>query len=138
MSATDDIRVLLGEHGVKCKIHDTKKRKDTLWDFRESSHAMFSEYRDGMTVFVMSGSLWTPEQAIAATVGNAALEAENAKLRDSLKALMMGTNVELCADRDEPDCKECSMHHGKDGCTVVDAMELLSIDMYGEPLEVKS
>lgn len=66
------------------------------------------------------------------------LEAENAKLRDSLKALMMGTNVELCADRDEPDCKECSMHHGKDGCTVVDAMELLSIDMYGEPLEVKS
>ena len=66
------------------------------------------------------------------------LSDENAKLRDSLKAIMMGTNVELCADRDEPDCKECSMHHGKDGCTVVDAMELLSIDMYGEPLEVKS
>lgn len=87
MSAIDDIRVLLGEHGVKCEIHDTKKRKDTLWDFRESSHAMFSEYRDGMTVFVMSGSLWTPEQAIAATVGNAALEAENAKLREMCKEL---------------------------------------------------
>ena len=66
------------------------------------------------------------------------LAAENAQLRDSLKALMMGTNVELCADRDEPNCKECSMHHGKDGCTMVDAMELLGIDMYGESLEVKS
>lgn len=70
MSATDDIRVLLGEHGVKCEIHDTKKRKDTRWDFRGLSHAMFSEYRDGMTVFVMSGVLWTPEEAIAATVGD--------------------------------------------------------------------
>ena len=69
MSATDDIRVLLGEHGVKCEIHDTKKRKDTHWGFRETSHAMFSEYGDGMTVFVMSGALWTPEEAIAATVG---------------------------------------------------------------------
>ena len=66
------------------------------------------------------------------------LSAENAKLRDALKALMMGTNAELCAYRDESGCKECSMHHGKDGCTVVDAMELLGIDMFGEPLGVKS
>ena len=63
---------------------------------------------------------------------------ENAKLRDVLKALMMGTNVELCAYRDEPDCKKCSMHHGKDGCAMVDAMELLCIDMFGEPLGVES
>ena len=62
---------------------------------------------------------------------------ENAKLRDALKALMMGTNAELCAYRCEPDCKGCSMHHGKDGCTVVDAMELLGIDMYGEPLGIE-
>jgi hypothetical protein len=68
------------------------------------------------------------------TVDEARLVVENAKLRDSLKALMMGTNAELCADRDEPDCEECSMHYGEDGCTVVDAMELLGIDMYGEPL----
>lgn len=63
---------------------------------------------------------------------------ENAKLRDALKSLIMGTNAELCIDRDEPNCKECSMHHGKDGCTVVDAMKLLGIDIYGEPLEVMS
>lgn len=66
------------------------------------------------------------------------LKAENAKLRDALKALMMGTNAELCADRDELWCKECFMHHGKDGCAMVDAMELLGIDMFGEPLGVES
>ena len=88
MSATDDIRVLLGEHGVKCEIHDTKKRKDTLWDFRESSHAMFSEYRDGMIVFVMSGSLWTPEQAIAATVGCDERESYDAGFASGVKAAL--------------------------------------------------
>ena len=62
------------------------------------------------------------------------LERENAKLRDSLKALMMGTNVELCADRDEPECKECSMHYSEDECAMTDAILLLGIDMYGEPL----
>lgn len=66
------------------------------------------------------------------------LKAENAKLRHVLKALMMGTNAELCADRDEADCTMCSMHHGKDGCVMVNAMELLGIDMFGEPLGVKS
>lgn len=65
------------------------------------------------------------------------MESENAKLRDALKALMMGTNTELCAGRDEPDCKKCSMHHGKDGCAMIDAMELLCIDIFGEPMEVE-
>ena len=65
------------------------------------------------------------------------LQTENAKLRETLKVLMMGTNAELCADRDEADCGMCSMHHGEDGCTVVDAMKLLGIDMYGMPLGVE-
>ena len=65
------------------------------------------------------------------------LQTENAKLRETLKVLMMGTNAELCSDRDEADCRMCSMHHGEDGCTVVDAMELLGIDMYGMPLGIE-
>ena len=65
------------------------------------------------------------------------LEEENDKLREILKSLMMGTNAELCAGRGESDCKECSMYHGEDGCTVVNAMELLGIDMYGEPLGIE-
>lgn len=61
-------------------------------------------------------------------------EAENAKLRDSLKALMIGTNVELCADRDASQCQECSMALDEHRCATSDAMLLLGIDMYGEPL----
>lgn len=59
---------------------------------------------------------------------------ENAKLRDSLKALMMGTNMELCADRDASQCQECSMALDENRCAMSDAMLLLGIDMYGEPL----
>lgn len=62
--------------------------------------------------------------------------AENAKLRDSLKALMIGTYSELCADRDAPQCRECSMRRDNVECAMTDAMELLGIDMYGEPMEV--
>ena len=62
------------------------------------------------------------------------LGTKNAKLRDSLKALMIGTNVELCADRDAPQCQECSMALDERRCAMSDAMELLGIDMYGEPL----
>ena len=62
------------------------------------------------------------------------LDAENAKLRDALKALMMGTNVELCADRDASQCQECSMALDEHRCAMSDAILLLGIDMYGEPL----
>ena len=65
------------------------------------------------------------------------LEAENAKLRSTLMALVVGTNAELCADRDYPDCKECSMNRDRENCTITDAMELLGCDAYGEPMEVE-
>ena len=60
--------------------------------------------------------------------------ADNAELRDSLKALMMGTNVELCAYRDASQCQECSMALDEHRCVMSDAILLLGIDMYGEPL----
>ena len=62
------------------------------------------------------------------------LRDENAKLRDSLKALMMGTNVELCADRDASQCQKCSMALDEHSCAMSNAILLLGIDMYGEPL----
>lgn len=66
------------------------------------------------------------------------VEAENAKLRDALKALMMGTYAELCTERDESQCKECSMGgESDDSCLVADACEVLGIDMYGEPLGIE-
>lgn len=79
--------------------------------------------------------LWVSEPVFDSTREYVeALEAENAKLRDSLKALMMGTYAELCTDRDQPQCRECSMYRSDNTCATADAMELLGIDMYGEPL----
>lgn len=79
--------------------------------------------------------LWVSEPVFDSTREYVeALEAENAKLRDSLKALMMGVNVELCADRDASQCQECSMALDEHRCAMSDAILLLGIDMYGEPL----
>lgn len=79
--------------------------------------------------------LWVSEPVFNSTREYVeALEAENAKLRDSLKALMMGANVELCADRDASQCQECSMALDEHRCAMSDAILLLGIDMYGEPL----
>lgn len=79
--------------------------------------------------------LWVSEPVFDSTREYVeALEAENAKLLDSLKALMMGTNVELCSDRDASQCQECSMALDEHRCAMSDAILLLGIDMYGESL----
>ena len=65
---------------------------------------------------------------------NAALFRENDKLRDALKELVVGTHAEMCVDRGMWRCRECVMYHGDESCAVADAMELLGIDMYGNPL----
>ena len=63
--------------------------------------------------------------------------AENAKLREALKGLMVGTYAELCADRGEPQCSGCLMRHDGGECAVTDAMDLLGCDMYGKPTEIE-
>lgn len=61
--------------------------------------------------------------------------AENAKLRATLKALMVGTHRELCADRHALQCRGCSMRGDDDkSCAVADAMELLGCDVWGNPM----
>lgn len=90
-----------------------------------------------MSILEANGSIACAECGRKARAEYDQLQTENAKLRDALKALMIGTYAELCADRDEVDCNMCSMRHGKDECTVVDAMELLGIDVFGEPLGVE-
>lgn len=66
----------------------------------------------------------------------AQLKAENSKLRDTLKALMVGTYAELCSDRDAPKYRKCSMRRNDVECVLTDAMDLLGCDVNGEPLEV--
>lgn len=65
------------------------------------------------------------------------LEAENAKLRSTLSALVVGTNAELCEGMDKASREECTMRFNDSECAMTDAMELLGCDQYGEPMEVE-
>ena len=57
-------------------------------------------------------------------------ESDIANLRATLKALMLGTYRELCADRHPLQCCACSMRSDDDkSCAVADAMELLGIEV---------
>jgi hypothetical protein len=62
------------------------------------------------------------------------LQHENAKLRDALKALMVGTYAELCSDRDAPQCRKCSMRRDECECAITEAMELLGLNTDGTPV----
>lgn len=63
---------------------------------------------------------------------------DKARLSSALKALMVGTYFELCVGRDAWQCCECFMREDNDeDCVVTRAMELLGVDMYGEPLEAE-
>lgn len=65
------------------------------------------------------------------------LGTENAKLRDALKALMVGTYAELCSDRDAPQCRKCSMRRDERECAITEAMELLGLHTDGTPVGVE-
>ena len=65
------------------------------------------------------------------------VKAENAKLRDALMALMVGTFVELCNTRDAAACKECSMRRDNVDCAVTEAMELLGTNSYCELMKLE-
>ena len=69
MTATDDLRRMLDERGVKYCADDGKIAWITRWYFGKYSSAMLTEYDNGECVFVTSGHMLTPEQAIAATLG---------------------------------------------------------------------
>lgn len=61
------------------------------------------------------------------------LEAENAKLRQTLKDLVVGIGKELCDNADKQRCSECSMDHANSCCVVTDAMDMLGPSMlYGD------
>lgn len=64
MSATDELRRLLDEYGVKWEDYSDEKCKHTNWN---NWSCWFTEYPDGWTGYGMS-KRGTPEQAIAATL----------------------------------------------------------------------
>lgn len=69
MSATERLRAMLDKRETEYGTDDAETVKATRWTFGENGSAMFTEYDDDECVFVTSGHVWTPEQAIAATLG---------------------------------------------------------------------
>ena len=78
MSATDKLRRLLDERGVKYQTCDSEDIKVTKWKTPKPGvyldYAMFLEFADGGTDFTFPSSTVTPEQAIAATLGGGECE----------------------------------------------------------------
>ena len=82
-----------------------------------ASSAQFTEYEDGMTIMVISGAEWTPEQAIAATLGNDGVVTEYKRSKNGVD------ERETCHNVAEPDemndrpfrCSECGARAPFDG-----------------------
>ena len=69
MTATEDLRRMLDERGVEYVANDYKSVKETCWSYMGELDAVFAEFGDGETRFVCDTWCFTPEQAIAATLG---------------------------------------------------------------------
>lgn len=69
MTATDELRRLLDERGVEWTANDGEYVKETCWAYMGELTAAFAEYNDGTTRFACDTWCFTPEQAIAATLG---------------------------------------------------------------------
>ena len=129
-SATEKLRAMLDERGVEYTIDDAKSVKSTCWDFMGELSAMFAEFDNGETRFELDHWCFTPEQAVAATLGSRSASIDNvlelldemhlnaeisytvySRLHDAIATLGSGT----CEDEAEPDgwhkCPEC-------GCVV--------------------
>lgn len=68
-SATDVLRRLLDERGVEYVANDGEHVKETCWSYMGELTAAFAEYDNGTTRFACDTWCFTPEQAIAATLG---------------------------------------------------------------------
>lgn len=70
MTATDELRRLLDERGVKWTrscYSGMRYLENTKWPIVSSNPIKFTEYSDGQTKLIIDNA--TPEQAIAATLG---------------------------------------------------------------------
>ena len=69
MTATETLRQLLDERGVEWTANDGEHVKETCWPYMGELTAAFAEYDNGTTRFACDTWCFTPEQAIAATLG---------------------------------------------------------------------
>lgn len=118
-SATEELRRMLDERGVEYSTDDGKTAKATRWQFGESGSAIFSEYDDGECVFVKSGCTWTPEQAVAATLGRGECHKVRVHMpiEDEMHCSECGRFLGFAGDVGAPPCNFCP----NCGAKVVDA-----------------
>lgn len=69
MTATDELRKMLGDRGVEYTTGDGEHVKETCWPYMGELIAAFAEYDNGTTRFACDTWCFTPAQAIAATLG---------------------------------------------------------------------
>lgn len=77
MTATDDLRRMLDERGVKWTrscYSGMRYLENTKWPIASSNPIKFTEYSDGQTKLIIDNA--TPEQAIAATLERGECEIE--------------------------------------------------------------
>ena len=74
MSETDELRRMLDERGVECTTDDGEYLKETCWAYMGELMAYFVEFDNGTTRFELDHWYFTPEQAIAATLGGGECE----------------------------------------------------------------
>ena len=76
MITTVRLRALLNERGVEWTANDGEYVKETCWSYMGELTAAFAEFDNGTTLFACDTWPFTPEQAIAATLGRGECEME--------------------------------------------------------------
>lgn len=79
-SATEELRRMLDERGVEWTANDGEYVKETCWTYMGELTAAFAEYNDGTTRFACDTWCFTPEQAIAATLGSGTCKVESTRM----------------------------------------------------------
>lgn len=69
MTATEQLRAMLDERGVEYTTVDGEHVKETCWPYMGELMAAFAEFDNGTTRFACDTWCFTPQQAIAATLG---------------------------------------------------------------------
>ena len=116
MSATDELRTLLDERGVGSYTHEAPAAVCLAFFDGKRWHDCWESTGGEVNVtFSM-----TPEQVVAATLGAQDLRAENAKLRELVRAAWRCIHTGAS-------CSDCRLIAG--GCTLQTAMRELGIEV---------
>ena len=109
MTATDELRRMLDERGVEYTTDDGEHVKETCWSYMGELMAAFAEYDNGTTRFACDTWCFTPEQAIAATLGRGTCEMEYGGDITPNTAKMMG--VYFCSECGSPTYNDCMPYY---------------------------